>query len=80
MVVVKVGIAYEALKQENLVPLGISYFINKLIYHFIFICNKGFAFWDIADEGAASIGRPNEPVWLAKGLNSFMHIRESEIS
>jgi hypothetical protein len=36
---------------------------------------RGFGFWDIADEGKTSQQRPNEPVWLAQGLNAFMNIR-----
>lgn len=37
---------------------------------------RGFAFWNILDEGKASPMRPNEPVWLAKGLNRFMSVRK----
>lgn len=36
---------------------------------------RGFAFWDIADEGKASPQRPEEQVWMAAGLNRFMNIR-----
>lgn len=37
---------------------------------------RGFAFWNILDEGKASPMRPNEPVWLAAGLNRFMNVRK----
>lgn len=37
---------------------------------------RGFAFWNILDEGKASPQRPAEPVFLAHGLNTFMHIRD----
>mmetsp|Transcript_23017 Transcript_23017/g.31548 ORF Transcript_23017/g.31548 Transcript_23017/m.31548 type:complete len:414 (+) Transcript_23017:2707-3948(+) len=37
---------------------------------------RGFAFWNILDEGKASPMRPNEPVWLASGLNRFMDVRK----
>jgi len=40
---------------------------------------RGFAFWNILDEGAASPRRPQEPVWMAKGLNRFLHTREPEV-
>jgi hypothetical protein len=36
---------------------------------------RGFAFWDILDEGAKSPQRPEEPVWMAAGLNKFLKIR-----
>jgi chitinase len=36
---------------------------------------RGFGFWDIADEGKESQQQPGVPVWLASGLNEFMHIR-----
>lgn len=39
------------------------------------IAPRGFAFWNILDEGKSSPQRPNEPVFLAKGLNAFMQIR-----
>eukprot|EP01040_Poterioochromonas_malhamensis_P004072 gene4074-4356_t len=38
---------------------------------------RGFGFWDIADEGKASVLRPNEPVWLASGLNKILKIRNN---
>ena len=37
---------------------------------------RGFAFWDILDEGRASAQRPNEPVWMAAGLNRFLKVRD----
>jgi len=36
---------------------------------------RGFAFWNILDEGKCSLLRPDEPVWLASGLNDFLKIR-----
>jgi len=36
---------------------------------------RGYAFWNILDEGKSSVRRPEEPVYMAKGLNSFLHIR-----
>jgi hypothetical protein len=41
---------------------------------------RGFAFWNILDEGKESPQRPNFPVWLAEGLNQFMHIRNTSSS
>ena len=41
---------------------------------------RGFAFWDIFDEGAVSPQRPKEPVWLAAGLNRFMNIRTTQVT
>jgi len=38
---------------------------------------RGFAFWDILDEGKISPQRPHEPVWMAAGLNGFLKVRES---
>ncbi len=38
---------------------------------------RGFGFWDIADEGKVSVLRPNEPVWLASGLNKILKIRNN---
>jgi hypothetical protein len=38
---------------------------------------RGFAFWDIFDEGRVSVGRPEGPaVWMASGLNAFMGVRK----
>jgi hypothetical protein len=39
---------------------------------------RGFAFWDILDEGRESKQRPKEPVWMAAGLNRFLKIRPHE--
>eukprot|EP01038_Epipyxis_sp_PR26KG_P004314 gene4314-6112_t len=36
---------------------------------------RGFAFWNILDEGKASPQRPSIPVWLAAGLNRFLQTR-----
>lgn len=36
---------------------------------------RGFAFWNILDEGLASPQRPKEPVWMAVGLNRFLKVR-----
>jgi hypothetical protein len=36
---------------------------------------RGFAFWDIFDEGRESQQRPKEPVWMAAGLNRFLKVR-----
>jgi len=38
---------------------------------------RGFAFWDILDEGKISLQRPHEPVWMAAGLNRFLKVREN---
>lgn len=38
---------------------------------------RGYAFWNIKDEGLASESDPNRPIWMAKGLNSFLHIHHS---
>ena len=38
---------------------------------------RGFAFWDILDEGKCSPQKPSEPVWMAAGLNRFLHVRSS---
>ena len=38
---------------------------------------RGFAFWDILDEGKISPQRPHEPVWMAAGLNRFLKVREN---
>lgn len=35
---------------------------------------RGFMFWDIADEGAVVAGTDKQ-MWMAKGLNRFMHTR-----
>jgi hypothetical protein len=35
---------------------------------------RGFMFWDISDEGAVPKGF-SQPLWMAKGLNAFMHVR-----
>jgi len=40
---------------------------------------RGFAFWDILDEGKCSPQQPEEPVWMATGLNRFLHIRNNSI-
>lgn len=37
---------------------------------------RGFAFWNILDEGRASPQHPLVPVNMAEGLNEFLHIRE----
>jgi hypothetical protein len=40
------------------------------------IAPRGFAFWNILDEGKVSQQDPDKgPVYLAKGLNNFLHIR-----
>ena len=39
---------------------------------------RGFAFWNILDEGRPSPQRPDEPVWMAAGLNKFLHIRKEQ--
>ena len=39
---------------------------------------RGFAFWNILDEGRASPQRPEEPVWMAAGLNKFLRIRKEQ--
>ena len=36
---------------------------------------RGYAFWNIKDEGVASVRLPDVPVWLAAGINSFLHAR-----
>lgn len=36
---------------------------------------RGFAFWNILDEGRESEQRPREPVWMAAGLNRFLNTR-----
>lgn len=36
---------------------------------------RGFAFWNILDEGKASPLRPGQEVWMARGLNDFLHTR-----
>ena len=36
---------------------------------------RGYAFWVISEEGNASVARPNVPVWMAAGLNQFLHTR-----
>jgi len=36
---------------------------------------RGFGFWNILDEGMASSRRPEEPVWMAAGLNRFLKTR-----
>eukprot|EP01036_Dinobryon_divergens_P031669 gene31669-41112_t len=41
---------------------------------------RGFAFWNILDEGRASPQRPEEPVWMAAGLNKFLHVRTAQQS
>jgi hypothetical protein len=38
---------------------------------------RGFAFWNILDEGKASPQQPDVPVWLAKGLNQFLDVHHS---
>ena len=35
---------------------------------------RGYAFWNIKDEGIASVRNPDIPVWMASGLNDFLHI------
>jgi hypothetical protein len=40
------------------------------------VAPKGFAFWNILDEGKPSPLEPTRPVWLASGLNTFMKIRK----
>lgn len=40
---------------------------------------RGFAFWDILDEGKCSPQKPSEPVWMAAGLNRFLHVRNSSV-
>ena len=37
---------------------------------------RGFAFWNILDEGSSSPMRPKEPVWMAAGLNRFLKVRQ----
>lgn len=39
---------------------------------------RGFAFWNIKDEGIASPRAPHIPVWMATGLNQFLKIRKNE--
>ena len=39
------------------------------------ITPRGFAFWNILDEGKESIKHAGRPVWMAKGLNDFLKIR-----
>lgn len=39
------------------------------------IAPRGFAFWNILDEGRESIKHSGHPVWMVKGLNNFMKIR-----
>lgn len=36
---------------------------------------RGYAYWNIQSEGETSTDNPNQPVWMAQGLNQFMHIR-----
>jgi hypothetical protein len=36
---------------------------------------RGFAFWNILDEGKESAKMKGTPVWMARGLNSFLKIR-----
>jgi hypothetical protein len=38
---------------------------------------RGFAFWNILDEGKESPQRPGVPVWMAEGLNEFLQIRRT---
>jgi len=38
---------------------------------------RGFAFWNILDEGRSSLRRPHQPVWMATGLNKFLNIRSN---
>jgi len=40
------------------------------------ICPRGFAFWNILDEGRVSNLNPEVPVFMAAGLNQFLHTRE----
>lgn len=40
---------------------------------------RGFMFWDIADEGRVVTGT-NRELWMASGLNAFMHIRETTLT
>jgi hypothetical protein len=37
-----------------------------------------FAYWNMLDEGRASPLRPEEPVYMARGLNKFLKIRQEE--
>jgi chitinase len=39
---------------------------------------RGFAFWDIADEGLFPIIQPDQPLYLAYELNKILNIRDSE--
>eukprot|EP01039_Chlorochromonas_danica_P003052 gene3052-3331_t len=41
---------------------------------------RGFAFWNILDEGQTSKQFPNQPVFMARGLNRFLNIRPKEIT
>lgn len=41
---------------------------------------RGFAFWNILDEGKCSLQRPNQQVWMATGLNRFLKIRDNSIN
>lgn len=36
---------------------------------------RGYAFWNIKDEGIASPREPGSSVFLARGLNDFLHVR-----
>eukprot|EP01006_Ploeotia_vitrea_P048566 TRINITY_DN67251_c10_g3_i1.p1 TRINITY_DN67251_c10_g3~~TRINITY_DN67251_c10_g3_i1.p1 ORF type:complete len:383 (-),score=17.69 TRINITY_DN67251_c10_g3_i1:407-1555(-) len=38
---------------------------------------RGFAFWDIGDEGRVPQGT-SQPLWLASSLNKFLHIRKKQ--
>ncbi len=39
------------------------------------IAPRGFAFWNILDEGRSSPMNPDKPIFLASSLNSFLQIR-----
>lgn len=52
--------------------------VSKAYFHMLEkgIVPRGFAFWNILDEGRESAKRNGHPVWMAKGLNDFLKIRE----
>ena len=38
---------------------------------------RGYAYWNIQCEGLAPTSNPTEQVWMAQGLNEFLHIRNT---
>lgn len=53
--------------------VGVAY--NELLAEDL--APRGFAFWNILDEGRVTARRPHEPLYMAAGLNSFLRIRKT---